>query len=208
MKRAGERPTFLPVGEEWKIVQRAIAGDCEPLAILFAHERPRLYRTAFAVLRNKEDAEDALQNGLLSAFVNLPSFQGRSKFSTWLMRVVLNAALIDRRKLRVRRQISLDESFAINSQPWSARIVDPNPGPEQLCAMAELIDVLDAKLSQLSPILRSAFHLRDIEHLSTREAANIASVKMSAMKSRTMRARNQVTNLLYDWDVNLPVARF
>jgi DNA-directed RNA polymerase specialized sigma24 family protein len=76
--------------------------------------------------------------------------------------------------------------------------------------MAELIDVLDAKLSRLSPILRSAFHLRDIEHLSTREAANIANVKMSAMKSRTMRARNQVTNtnLLYDWDVNLPVARF
>jgi DNA-directed RNA polymerase specialized sigma24 family protein len=90
MKRAGEGPIFLPVGEEWKIVQRAIAGDCEPLAILFAHERPRLYRTAFVVLRNKEDAEDASQNGLLSAFVNLPSFQGRSTFSTWLMRVVLN----------------------------------------------------------------------------------------------------------------------
>lgn len=88
-------------GEEWGIVQRAMAGDSEPLAALFIRERPRLYRTALAVLRNREDAEDAVQIGYLSAYRNLASFAGRSKFTTWLTRIVLNAALMNRRKLRV-----------------------------------------------------------------------------------------------------------
>lgn len=67
---------------EWAIVQKAIAGDTEAQERLFARHRPRLYRTAVALLRNKEDAEDAVQDGLCKAYTNLRSFQGRSSFST------------------------------------------------------------------------------------------------------------------------------
>src|SRR6267378_4001593 len=77
----------LPSGEERETVQHALVGDSNALTTLFARDRAKLYRTAFSLLRNKEDAEDALQDGLLSAYVNLRSFEGRSRFSTWLVRV-------------------------------------------------------------------------------------------------------------------------
>src|SRR6266403_3912455 len=86
-------------GEEWEVVQRALRGDPDALTALFAHNSARVYRTAFSLLRNKEDAEDALQDGLLSAYTNLRSFEGRSRFSSWLTRVVINAALMNRRRL-------------------------------------------------------------------------------------------------------------
>ena len=93
-------------GEEWEIVQRALAGEPGALATLFARHRVKLYQAAFSLLRNKEDA---LQDGLLSAYVNLWAFEGRSQFSTWLTRIVLNAALMNRRKLHAHPLISLDE---------------------------------------------------------------------------------------------------
>jgi RNA polymerase sigma-70 factor (ECF subfamily) len=99
----------VPRSEEWHIVQRAIAGDPDALAALFAPNSVRMYRTAFSLLRNKEDAEDALQDGLLSAYTKLRSFQGRSRFSTWLTRVVLNSALMTRRRLYAHRELSLDQ---------------------------------------------------------------------------------------------------
>jgi len=189
-------PKSAASDEEWEIVQRAIAGDSEPLAALFARERPRLYRTAFAVLRNREDAEDALQIGYLSAYTNLASFAGRSKFSTWLTRIVLNAALMHRRKLRVSPQLSLDETVAGNQAPWADRLVDPHPDPEQVCAQTETRDMVDRELNQLSPLLRSTFQLRFIADFSAPEAAGLQSLNLSAAKSRASRARQQVARLL------------
>ena len=73
-------------GNDWAVVQQAIADNAFAQERLFAHHSDRLYRTAFSVLRNKEDAEDAVQDGLCKAYTNLRSFQGRSSFSTWLQR--------------------------------------------------------------------------------------------------------------------------
>jgi RNA polymerase sigma-70 factor (ECF subfamily) len=189
-------PKSAASDEEWEIVQRAIAGDSEPLAALFACKKPRLYRTAFAVLRNKEDAEDALQIGYMSAYANLASFAGRSKFSTWLTRIVLNAALMHRRKLRVFPQLSLDETVAGNPAPWADRLVDPHPDPEQVCAQTETRDIVNRELNQLSPLLRSTFQLRFIADFSAPEAAELQSLNLSAAKSRASRARQQVARLL------------
>lgn len=189
-------PKLAALHKEWKIVQRAIAGDSEPLAALFARERPRLYRTAFAVLHNREDAEDALQIGYLSAYTNLASFAGRSKFSTWLTRIVLNAALMHRRKLRVFPQLSLDETVAGNPAPWADRLIDPHPDPEQVCAQTETRDMVDRELNHLSPLLRSTFQLRFIADFSAPEAAELQSLNLSAAKSRASRARQQVARLL------------
>ena len=182
--------------EEWEVVQRAMAGDSQALATLFARERRKLYRIALSILPNREDAEDALQNGLLSAFVSLRSFEGRSSFSTWLTRIVLNAALGNRRRLRVLPKTSLHEVAFNNPEPWAERLVDPHPGPEQVYALAEARDAVNRRISHLSPLLRSAFRLRDVEHLSNREAANAARVKISAIKSRAARARRRLRSLL------------
>jgi RNA polymerase sigma factor (sigma-70 family) len=112
----------LLAGEEREIVQRALTGDSEALSTLFARASNGLYRTAFAVLRNKQDSEDALQNGLLSAYLNLGSFKGRSKLSTWLTRIVLNAALMNQRERRALPQVSIDEMVVGNPQLWDLRL--------------------------------------------------------------------------------------
>ena len=181
--------------EDSHIVRRALVGDSNALSTLFTRYGERLYRTSFSLLRNKEDAEDALQDGLLSAYMNLRSFEGRSQFATWLKRVVINAALMKRRRLRTRPSLSLDEFDATDVAPRLS-IGTNRPDPEELVARFETRNaVLDA-INQLSPPLRSAFRLRHIQGLSTREAARAEGVKISVIKSRLLRARRRLVRLL------------
>jgi RNA polymerase sigma-70 factor, ECF subfamily len=193
----------MAAGEEREIVQRAIAGDPDALWTLFARERVRLYQTAFSVLRNKEDAEDALQDGLLSACANLESFEGRSRFSTWLSRIVFNAALMNRRRLRAHPDVSLDEIFVNDGQPWTEVATDDRSDPEKSYAVVEMRGLVEKKMNRLSGKGRSAFRLRHVEDLSTLEAAKAASIKIGALKSRALRARRQLATLLAGRSVNL-----
>src|ERR1700677_1794202 len=96
-------------GEDWKMVQRARRGDLDAMTELFAAHRRRLFHTAFSLLRNEEDAEDALQDAMLSAYTSLHSFQGRSQFSSWLTRIVINAALRRRQKNGRRLEVPLED---------------------------------------------------------------------------------------------------
>src|SRR6266852_4708743 len=86
----------VPVPDD-QLIARARRGDQEALETLFARNNRALYQTALRLLGNPEDAEDALQEGLLAAYRNLRRFEGRSQFSTWLTRIVINAALMRRR---------------------------------------------------------------------------------------------------------------
>jgi RNA polymerase sigma-70 factor, ECF subfamily len=90
----------VATSEEQKLIQQAIAGDSEAQTRLFETYTPRLHRIAFNVLRNNEDAEDAVQDGWCRAYSKLHTFAGRSSFSTWLTRIVINSALLIRRKNR------------------------------------------------------------------------------------------------------------
>lgn len=170
---------------EWGVIQRALSGDCEGLSRLFARKSSRLYQTAFSILRNKQDPEDALQLGLLSAYLNLGSFEGRSTFSTWLTRVVRNEALMNRRKLRVVPATPLDEIVDGHAYHSIPQLVDPRPSPEQACALSEVSDRVREYLVQLSPLLKLALHLRDLEGFSVQEAAAAAGINTGAMKSRS-----------------------
>ena len=193
----------VPRGEEWHIVRRAVAGDSDALTTLFARDRVRLYRTAFSLLRNKEDAEDALQDGFTAAYMNLKSFQGRARFSTWLTRIVLNAALMSLRKLHTHTQVSFDEIALSDKHRWVAAVVDGRPDPEQTYAQTENKNTVEQRMNQLSPRLRSAIQLRDLYHFSIREAAQVEMVKMNVIKSRIFRARRQLADSLSASDVNL-----
>ena len=102
----------------------ALAGDANALSPIFAHHSSKLFRAAFSLLRNKEDAEDALQEGLANAYIHLNSFQRRSLFSTWLTRIVMNAALMTLRRKRARPETSLDECQGGESDDWPAWGVD------------------------------------------------------------------------------------
>jgi RNA polymerase sigma-70 factor (ECF subfamily) len=189
--------------EEAHLFQCALSGDPEALHTLFTRHRGRLYRTAFSLLGNKEDAEDALQDGLLSAYLNLASFEGRSLFSTWLTRIVLNAARMNRRRLVARRQVSLQENDPDETEDVVSLAKDVRPDPERAYAALETKSLVEKEARELSPVLQSAFRLRDLHDFSGREAARAAGVKPSAMKSRTVRARRQLASRLVAEGVRL-----
>lgn len=180
------------------MIQQGLRGDQYALDQLFARYSRALYPTALKLMGNPEDAEDALQDGLLSAFRNLRRFEGRSQFSTWLTRIVINAALMRLRSKRAHPSASLDaESGPDADDPAPAeRIADHAPGPEELYARKEVHEIFERHLEELSPLLRSAFVLREVEGLSTEEAAQTLGVPQGTLKSQLHRARLQLMNLL------------
>jgi RNA polymerase sigma-70 factor (ECF subfamily) len=177
---------------EEQLIRRGLRGDPNALETLFARHNRALYQTALRLLGNPEDAEDALQEGLLSAYRNLRRFEGRSQFSTWLTRIVINAALMRRRRQRARPAVSLDEEPRDDERPLADRLADSGPTPEQVYEHKELYGLLEENLEDLSPVLRSAFLLREIEGLSTEEAAKALNVSENALKARLWRARQQL----------------
>ena len=173
-------------------VQHALAGDAEALERLLTQVRPRLYRVALRLLRSKEDAEDAVQDALFSAYKNLASFEGRSLFSTWLTRIVVNAALVRRRHQRCRPEMFIDDTPSSENQTMPMGIVDSHPDPEQNCAWNETRMVVEEAMNDLPPAMRSAFQLREIYDLSNADAARASGVRLGAFKSRISRARTQL----------------
>jgi RNA polymerase sigma-70 factor (ECF subfamily) len=110
--------------------------------MLFARNSRALYQTALRLLGNPEDAEDALQEGMLAAYRNLRHFEGRSQFSTWLTRIVINAALMRRRRRRTHTAVSLDECDREEQVPAVERFPDDGPSPEEIYAAYELSERL------------------------------------------------------------------
>jgi len=182
---------------EEDLVRKALAGDSKALDSLFARDNRALYQTALRLLGNAEDAEDALQEGLLAAYRNLPRFQGRSKFSTWLTRIVINAALMRRRSQKSRPAVSLDE-WLTSEETAAPRdlLADAGPNPEQIYAKREIAGLIEEGLRSLSPVLRKAFRMRELEGLSAEETAAALGVSRNALKARLWRARHLLTERL------------
>src|SRR6266403_1405553 len=181
---------------EEKLIRAGQRGDEQAVEALFRRYHRPLFQTALRVLGNTEDAEDALQDGLLSAYRNLRRFEGRSQFSTWLTRIVINAALMRRRRAKARPAVSLDEAPREEELPASERFADDGPNPEQVFAGTELREMISENLEELSPLLRTAFLLREVEGYSTGEAAKKLGVTENTLKARLWRARHQLAERL------------
>lgn len=183
---------WFPGATEEELVARGQEGDGRALNVLFARHSRALYLAALRVLGNPEDAEEALQDGLLSAYRNLSRFERRSQFSTWLTRIVINAALMRRRSAKARPSVSLEDSLPGEEMPLAERFADAAMNPEQLYAGTELLERVRRKLADISPLLRAAFWLREIEGLSTAEAAKVLGVSRDTLKARLWRARQEL----------------
>jgi RNA polymerase sigma-70 factor, ECF subfamily len=194
-RRGSEQARRKSWRDERSLIQRAMDGDSEAQDQLFARYRTRLYQLALRLLRRREEAEDAVQDGLLLAYKNLASFQRRSLFSTWLTRIVVNAALVRLRRQRVRPELFLQETVSEERCPIR-NVVDSRPDPEQACAYLETRRLVKGALAELSPSIRSAFQLRELQDLSNSEAAEISGVQLGAFKSRISRARSQLAERL------------
>ena len=170
-----------PEGQEWEAVQATLLAS-----------RPRFLRMAYAILRNKEDAEDAVQNALLSACLHLRTFEGRSALTTWFTRIVLNAALMIRRKRKPSWINPLPERNTADDTPWMERIPASQPDPEMVYAEEETFQLIDVVLGRMNPVLRQAFTMTYYDEMSSREACALLGVSTGTFKSRLFRARRHL----------------
>jgi RNA polymerase sigma-70 factor (ECF subfamily) len=142
-------------------------------------------------LGNTEDAEDALQDGLLSAYRNVRRFEGRSKFSTWLTRIVVNAALMRRRRAIGLRVTSLDAEHPESQLPLSERLQAEDPNPEQLFAHTELKEMIQSNVGRLSSPVLTAFVLCGIEEYSQEEAAKRLGITLTERERACTRVQHE-----------------
>jgi RNA polymerase sigma-70 factor, ECF subfamily len=172
-----------PQGHEWEAVQEMFRSSCL-----------RFVRLAYAILRNKEDAEDSVQDAFLSACLHLRNFEGRSALTTWFTRIVLNAALVIRRKRKNSRINSFPESCTAEDTPWMETIPASDPDPEMLYTEEETFQLVDLLLEKMSPILRQAFTITYYDEMSNREACALLGITRGTFKSRLSRARQYLAN--------------
>ena len=184
------------IGEE-KLIQAGQRGDLQALNVLFRRHHQSLFHSVMRVMHNREDAEDALQDGLLCAFRNLNKFEGRSQFSTWVTRIVINAALMRRRSMATRLLATMSvESNREDETPLTERLVSKSLTPEQVLGRLEILEIFRAYIEELSPPLRAVFLLRIVQECTTNEAAQILSVPVNTVKARLWRARRQLAKRL------------
>jgi RNA polymerase sigma-70 factor (ECF subfamily) len=173
---------------------REVSGEASPERLrefenILSNGLPRLRRMAMRWLRNPEDAEDAVQDALLSAFRNIARFEGRAQMSTWLMAIVTNALRMRLRR-RPRHQIlSLNEDPTDNQWTPADLLVDPRPTPEQSFEQNELREIVTRLICTLPPSQRAALHLRRRDDFSIRNAAETLGLPIGTVKARLARGR-------------------
>jgi RNA polymerase sigma-70 factor (ECF subfamily) len=164
---------------------------------VLSNRRQSLHRSAYRLLGNTADAEDAVQDALLSAYKHLSEFRGESQMSTWLTAIVCNSARMRLRRRSGRPHLSLDDRIGEEKQySVSEGLTYQGPSPEDACRGSELATRVAALLPHLSPSLRKAFELRDLNGLTTTEAARILGVAEGTLKAQLSRARIKLRNLM------------
>src|SRR5271168_4106963 len=174
--------------DEHLLVAAAKRGDLSAFNELVNRYERKIFRLTMNITRNREDAEDAMQDAFLKSYSHLKAFQGDSRFYTWLVRIAANEALMRLRKRRP-NQFSLDEPIEGDEDLMPRELQDWGPGPEQRFAQTEMREILSSVIDQLEPDYRIVFVLRDIEELSTEETADALGISVPAVKSRLLRAR-------------------
>ena len=174
-------------------------GDKAAFALLVELYADPLYNLTFKLLNHPQEAEDALQETLLSAYKNIGSFEGRSSLGTWLYRIAYNAAMMRLRKKRP-QTISIDEPVALdNGEMVPRQFFDWCCLPESDLLGSEALAHMDEVIAAMPETLKSVFILRDIEGLSTAETGEALDLSEAAVKSRLHRARLYLREQLSDY---------
>jgi RNA polymerase sigma-70 factor (ECF subfamily) len=172
------------------LASRAKSGDTDAFVELSKRHADRVFQATYRVTRNRQDAEDALQDAFLNAFTHMKNFEGRSSFSTWLTRIAINSALMILRKKRHWNEIPIDvgDGGMANFATWEPR--SPMDDPESHYVRGERHKLLRKAVHQLPPRLREVIQLQQTKEHSTREIAQSLGITVPAVKSRMARARN------------------
>lgn len=173
--------------EEKKLVELAKNGDRKSLAQLVKDNEQTVYNFSFKICRDRDKAEHIMQETFYSMIKSLNQFDGNSKLSTWLYRIVSNHCLMLARKDKTRTFVSLEnDDDELYEDKYTA---DWTRIPNQNIENDELKEILDKAIDKLSPEYRIVFLLRDVEELSTEETAQLTELSVPAVKSRLHRAR-------------------
>ncbi len=184
-------PSFI-TSEEVTLLASARAGDSAAFECLVMPHWDTLLRVTQRILRNREDAEDAVQTAFLDAFRNLNGFHGRSRFSSWLTRIAMNTAFMRLRVSRRRRETSLDELTERAEVRTSFHPVETRLNPEQEYLSKEGRFLLEEGLKKLRPLYLEVLHLRNVQELSPIETARMLELPVGTVKARLHRARTKL----------------
>jgi RNA polymerase sigma factor (sigma-70 family) len=185
----------LDKSNEEMLIRAAKVGEHSAFSELWRRHSTRAFRSAYRITSNREDAEDALQNAFLNAFVHVKNFDGRSTFATWLTRIVINSALMVLRKRRACPEISID--WSPDSDTWQSwEVEDKRVDIEGHYATKERERHLQRAISRLNPTLRDVIEFRQLHESSVKEIAEDAGISINAAKSRLMRARTSLRKSL------------
>lgn len=188
-------PSTIVRDDESALVAAAKKGDQSAFEELVNRYERKIFRIALNITQNQAEAEDAMQDAFLKAFQHLKDFEGGSRFYTWLVRIAVNESLMRLRKRRP-NVVSLDEDIQTEDSPMPRQIEDWGPSPEQRYQQNELGAILSGVIEKLDPLYRVVFVMRDVAELSTEETADMLKISVSAVKSRLLRARLKLRDLL------------
>jgi RNA polymerase sigma-70 factor (ECF subfamily) len=179
------------------LAQACAARNAEAIRFVIAANNQRLFRAAWSVLKNRSEAEEAVQAAYLSAFACMASFEGRSALSTWLTRIVINEAL-GRRRAEERRRRQLEQEGVTVLEDYREALMRGSvaEGPDVAVAREQVRKLLEQAVAGLPESFRSVFVLREIEGLSSEETADILDVPVATVKTRLHRSRRRLQEML------------
>ena len=183
-------------GDESALIAAAKNGNARAFEALIARYQRRILSVALRRARVRQDAEDIVQQSFQKAFVHLQEFEGRSSFSTWLTRIAINEALMCLRTNRGASAVSIDELITGEGAAFALEVPDLGPSPERSYSQQERKRILSLAINQLTPGIRTAIQLRELDERSLKESAQMMGVSIAAAKSRVLRGRRKLRETL------------
>ena len=191
-----ERTADAGDDDEQSLIARICKGEPSLFATLVKPYERRVYATALALLRNDADAQDVAQEAILKAFANLRQFRGESKFSTWLIQITVNEARMRQRKQRADLFEPIAELQDEEGTYTPRDFADWREIPSEALERSEIRALLAKALASLAQKYREVFILRDVEQISIEETAEVLNISIASVKTRLLRARLMLRDIL------------
>jgi len=179
----------LRAWSEKQLIAAAKSGERAPFGELCERHMKQVFCVSRRIMPNREDAEDAVQDCFLNAFVHLKDFDGRSQFATWLTRIAINAALMKLRKNRGVQEVPMDEPNPSFEPVAQREFRDDAPDPEESCSLRERRRIVKSAISGLRSRARNVVELIHLQERSIRETAQILGISTGAVKTRMFHAK-------------------
>ncbi|HEX3819027.1 MAG TPA: sigma-70 family RNA polymerase sigma factor [Candidatus Sulfotelmatobacter sp.] len=189
-------PGLADAAREQDLIARVQRGRTDLFYVLVRPYERRVYAAALAILRNETDAEDIVQEAMLKALANIRQFRSEARFSTWLIQITVNEALMRRRRERKGMVESIDERRDDEGEYIPRDFADWREVPSETLERKEIRQKLADALASLDRKYREVFVLRDVEHLNIQETAEALGISVASVKTRLLRARLMLRDLL------------